>query len=196
MGERALPPVVIVDQEGRAWDVTVAVRRYGFDPDRFLFGFGAFSTPPLVLPALAAPGDSTYPAPADSFDVAGLVVGTEARAYPLGTLLGFEVVDDVAASVPVAIVYQPVAGDLFAVNRVSEGTALTLSASGWIYADRSVLFDWETGSMWYRLPGRPGLTAIAGPLADHVLVPLALERTSWPDWRARHPDTRVLPPAG
>ncbi len=192
--DRPLDPIVIVDQDGRSWDITLAVRRYGFDPAGFRFGLGASNTPPLLLPVLAAPGDSGYPAPGDSFDVAGLVLDADVRAYDLGLLLGFEVVDDVAAARAIAVVYQPAAGDLFAVNRVSDGVALTLSASGWVYGDRSVLFDWETGSLWYRLSGRPGLTAVDGPLVGHVLTPVPVERAAWRDWHARHPDSRVLPP--
>ena len=45
-----------------------------------------------------------------------------------------------------------------------------------------MLYDYETETLWYPLPGTRGLTGVAGPLKDKVLSELASVRSSWRDW--------------
>jgi len=189
-----LDPIEIIDQDGRHWDVSRAVRQFGFRADHFLFGQGAFSSPPLILPRMFVLGDPKFPAPTDSFEVAGTVVAGTPSAYDTARLLGFEVADDVVGSRAVAVVYRPLLDDVFPYTRVTDGKTLTLSASGWVYNNQSVLFDYETNSLWYRLDGTKGLTCIGGAFVGNVLAELPVVRTTWPLWLLLHPTTRVLPP--
>jgi len=52
------------------------------------------------------------------------------------------------------------------------------------------MFDQETASLWSSLTGKP----VVGPLVELglELTALPVVTTTWGEWRARHPDTRVL----
>ncbi len=61
-------------------------------------------------------------------------------------------------------------------SRKIDGQTLTLAPSGWTYRRTFVLYDYETETLWYPLPGTEGLTGIAGPLQGRVLPPLEAQR--------------------
>jgi len=86
--------VFAVDNVGKAWDVTHAVKFYGMNIDSLNFGIGQDAFPPVLSPLFLSPGDPGYPNPSDNFKVLGFNLGTEKRAYKLQTLIGHEVVDD------------------------------------------------------------------------------------------------------
>jgi hypothetical protein len=77
-------------------------------------------------------------------------------------------------------------------SREIDDKILTLSASGWTYDHTFVLFDYETESMWYHLPGQTGLTGISGVYADRVLPEFASTMTRWNNWKAQNPETKML----
>jgi hypothetical protein len=72
------------------------------------------------------------------------------------------------------------------------GLVLDLGASGWTYHDVFVLYDRETGSLWFPYPEDGGLRAIAGPLENRVLKAQRGTAASWEDWSRDHPGTLVL----
>ncbi len=191
--ETRVERVVITDQDGRGWDVTQAVVRYGFEPRRFLFGLGASRITPFVLPMMAAPADSGYPAPDDTLAVIG-VDGSPPRAYRIADLLDVEVADDTLAGTPFAVVVRPLFtdNDPAVYARVLDGDTLTLSASGWVYDAQSVLFDIESGSMWYRLAGESHLTCIAGLHFTGRLPPRPFTVQPWQQWHGAHPGSLFM----
>lgn len=69
---------------------------------------------------------------------------------------------------------------------------LDLGASGWTYHDVFVLYDSQTGSIWYPYPEDGGLRAIDGPLEGRVLNVRGGELSSWRDWSRGHPGSLVL----
>ena len=75
-------------------------------------------------------------------------------------------------------------------GREIEGRTLTIAPSGWTYENVFVLYDKETGSLWY--PDRRGLTSIQGELFGRRLPKLSSEDTSWGAWVADHPDSAIL----
>ena len=77
-------------------------------------------------------------------------------------------------------------------SREIDDKILTLSASGWTYDHTFVLFDYETESMWYHLPGQTGLTGISGVYADRVLPEFTSTMTRWNNWKAQNPETKML----
>jgi hypothetical protein len=77
-------------------------------------------------------------------------------------------------------------------SRVIGDTVLTLSASGWTYDDTFVLFDYETESMWYHLPGQDGLTGISGFFADHHLNEFNSAFTRWNTWKQNFQNSKFL----
>jgi hypothetical protein len=69
---------------------------------------------------------------------------------------------------------------------------LTLSASGWTYKNTFVLYDHQTESLWYHLPGTDGLTCISGFYEDLVLGEFPSTKTRWHTWKQMHPDTKIM----
>lgn len=81
-------------------------------------------------------------------------------------------------------------------SRTLDGEQLELAASGWTYGeDRNsslfVLMDKQTESLWFPMDrdGVHGLVGISGEHTDRFLPEAdQLERTTWAQWRERHPD--------
>jgi hypothetical protein len=81
--------------------------------------------------------------------------------------------------------------DLAAVySRTIDGRTLTLVPSGWTYQRTFVLYDRETGSLWY--PFKDGLKGIQGVYFERWLPKIASDDTRWRDWKARHPHSRIM----
>jgi len=75
-------------------------------------------------------------------------------------------------------------------NREIDGHSLTLSPSGWTYKRTFVLYDRETGSLWF--PDSKGLLAIQGKYFQRRLPKIPFEETVWRNWSAKHPDSKIL----
>lgn len=75
-------------------------------------------------------------------------------------------------------------------SREIDGKVLTLSPSGWTYKYTFVLYDKETGSLWY--PYRKGLMGIQGKYFKRWLPVVESEDTRWDDWQESHPHSRIL----
>jgi hypothetical protein len=81
--------------------------------------------------------------------------------------------------------------DLAAVySREIDGKTLTLAPSGWTYDYTFVLYDKETGTMWY--PYRKGLMGIQGVYFKRWLPKRSSSDTEWRKWREDHADTLIL----
>ena len=77
-------------------------------------------------------------------------------------------------------------------SREIEGEILTLSASGWTYNNTFVLYDYETESIWYHMPGDRCLTCISGLYADKRLPEFESIQIRWSNWIELFPETRIL----
>ncbi len=80
-------------------------------------------------------------------------------------------------------------------SRTLDETTLTLAASGWTYEDTFVLYDHETGSMWFPFEGEDGVWrfhGIAGEHAGRVLEALPHSRALWHDWLEVHPGSALM----
>ncbi len=77
-------------------------------------------------------------------------------------------------------------------SREIDGRVLTLSASGWVYIDTFVLYDYETGSLWYHLEGTDGLTCIGGFYRDRHLQEYPATFIRWNQWKKRYPHTKLV----
>ena len=74
-------------------------------------------------------------------------------------------------------------------SRQIDGRNLTLAPSGWTYNNTFVLYDKETGSLWY--PGEKGLMGIQGHYFNRLLPEIKSEDTNLGQWIDKHPQTRV-----
>lgn len=95
-------PIFITDRMGEDWDISTAVRKYGYERDRFDYGLGLFVIRPIIDPGVARPGDPAYPRPDDGMPVIGITVRGEARAYPVAPMSSHEVANDTIAGVHLA----------------------------------------------------------------------------------------------
>jgi hypothetical protein len=75
-------------------------------------------------------------------------------------------------------------------SRQIDGRKLTLVPSGWTYDSTFVLYDKETGSLWY--PYRKGLMGIQGVYFKRWLPKLSYQDTKWQEWVKKHPDSRIM----
>jgi hypothetical protein len=75
-------------------------------------------------------------------------------------------------------------------SRTIDGQTLTLVPSGWTYKDTFVLYDRETGTLWY--PYRKGLQGIQGKYFEKWLKKLPSDDTTWKRWQKKHPESEIL----
>jgi hypothetical protein len=115
--------------------------------------------------------------------------GGQAKAYPVRILMWHEVVNDRVGGEPVTVTYCPLCNTGVAFRRPTiDGELLDFGTSGRLFHSNLVMYDRQTGTYW----SQATLEAIVGPLAGRRLEFLPAQLVSWGDWRAAHPDGRVL----
>jgi hypothetical protein len=75
-------------------------------------------------------------------------------------------------------------------SRELEGETLTIVPSGWTYKNTFVLYDRETGTMWY--PYRKGLKGIQGTHFEKWLPKVPSMDTQLRKWLKKYPDSKIL----
>ncbi len=75
-------------------------------------------------------------------------------------------------------------------SREIDGQILNLVPSGWTYNYTFVLYDRETGSLWF--PYRKGLMGIQGKYFKRWLPKIASEDTIWGKWIKKYPNSKIL----
>jgi hypothetical protein len=184
--------IFIIDESGKAWEVTHAANEYGFQPDQFHYGLGPFAIKPIQKPKFFYPGDENYPSNVEAHSIIAFHLTGFSRAYALHIMKRFEVANDMYLMTPVAVCFCPLANLTAVYDRKIDGTTLTLSASGWTYRNTFVLYDYETESLWYPLEGTEGLTCISGFYADKKLKELTSSKIRWNEWVKDHPKSSFL----
>jgi len=97
--------IFIVDRTGKKWDITHAVEKYGFDPDKFEYGLGPMAIPPILNPEMLSPGDDGYPQDTGRFTILGTELNGDVRAYPLTVMIRHEIVNEQFGDAHVAVAY-------------------------------------------------------------------------------------------
>ena len=147
--------------------------------------------PALDDPVLttAAEGD-WYP---DDRVVFGLVIGTDEVALPRNIMEVHEMVNMTIGGRRLGIPYCTLCGSAQAyyTDSVPAGIAVpVLRTSGLLVRSNKVMYDLETGSVLDTFTGQ----ALSGPLQDAglVLEQATVVVTTWGEWRAAHPATRIV----
>lgn len=122
--------------------------------------------------------------------VISLIVGGEARAYPLRVLMWHEIVNDVVAGIPVAVTYCPPCNTSIVFDRRLDGRTLDFGTTGKLRHSDLVMYDRQTESWWQQFGG----DAIVGELAGRSLEILPSRLESFASFRERAPGGRVLIP--
>jgi hypothetical protein len=147
--------------------------------------------PALIDPATTdAGGGDWYP---DEGIVFGVVVGADARAYPLHMMEFHELVNDAVGGRRIAVPYCTLcrSAQAYLTDRVP-GTSerVEMRTSGLLFRSNKMMFDLHTGSLFEAFTGR----AVSGPLraAGVTLEMISVRTATWGDWKAAHPDTTIV----
>jgi len=122
--------------------------------------------------------------------VLALIVGDDARAYPLRVLIWHEIVNDTVGRIPVAVTYCPLCNTALVFDRRLDGRVLTFGTTGKLRHSDLVMYDRETESWWQQYGG----VAILGELAGARLDELPARLEGLDAFRRRAPDGRLLVP--
>eukprot|EP00439_Symbiodinium_sp_Y106_P089503 s1_g2039.t1 len=145
--------------------------------------------PALTNPELIEAADADYLT--DDELVFGVSINGDVRAYPLRIMDWHEMFNDVIGGVPVSLAYCTLcaSGILFDTRR-PDGSNFTFGSSGFLYRSNKLMYDHQTQSLWNQFTGRPVVGRLAGADIELKTFPVAI--TSWKDWRAANPTTKVL----
>lgn len=146
--------------------------------------------PSLDNPPMIAASEADYLLEDDL--VFGVEINGDVRAYPLRIMGWHEMFNDTIGGVPVALAYCTLcgAGILFETQVENRKQPFVFGSSGLLYRSNKLMFDRETNSLWNQFTGKP----VVGALKDSGIA-LAIRPntiTTWKDWKASHPDTKVL----
>lgn len=147
--------------------------------------------PALDDPTLTAAAEgSWYP---DDRIVFGLVIGTDEVALPRNIMEIHEMVNMTIGGRRLGIPYCTLCGSAQAyfTDSAPVGVAVpVLRTSGLLVRSNKVMYDLETSSVLDTFTGR----ALSGPLQDAgvVLEQATVVVTTWGEWKAAHPLTRIV----
>ncbi|MBI4220532.1 MAG: DUF3179 domain-containing protein [Chloroflexi bacterium] len=71
-----------------------------------------------------------------------------------------------------------------------DGKTWRFGTSGFLYQSNKLMYDPQTNSLWHALTGEPVIGTLARSGLKLTILPITT--TTWSEWRAAHPDTRVL----
>lgn len=153
-------------------------------------GVAVEGIPALDNPTMISAAAATYLNPDDR--VFGVEINGDVRAYPLRIANWHEMVNDVVGGVPVSLAYCTLcgAGILFDGRVAGRDRPFTFGSSGLLYRSNKLMYDRQTDSLWNQFTGRPVMGRLTGSGIELRVLPVTL--TTWRQWRARHPGTRVL----
>lgn len=153
-------------------------------------GVAVDGIPALDNQTMIAAAAATYLNPDDR--VFGVEINGDVRAYPLRIANWHEMVNDVVGGVPVSLAYCTLcgAGILYDGRIAGRDRPFTFGSSGLLYRSNKLMYDRQTDSLWNQFTGRPVMGRLTGSGIELRVLPVAL--TSWRQWQARHPSTRVL----
>jgi len=112
----------------------------------------------------------------------------DARAYPLQILTWHEIINDVVGDVPVTVTFCPLCNTGIAFERTFEGQVLDFGTTGRLRFSNLIMYDRQTETWWQQASG----DGIAGEFAGRKLTFLPASIIGWADFRAAHPEGKVL----
>jgi len=143
--------------------------------------------PLVVKPALVTSDIHSDPPDEDS-RVLGLTVGAVPRAYPIGLLDRFEVVNDSVPGTAFVVARCALTGITAVYDREVAGRLLEFHNSGALWRDTLVLRDRATGTYWSIATG----DALSGPLAGERLRSIPAVVTRAAEWQRAFPESLYM----
>jgi hypothetical protein len=124
----------------------------------------------------------------DRSPVISLVVGGDARAYPLAVLMWHEIANDTLGETPVVVTFCPLCNTALVFEREFDGVVHDFGTTGNLRFSDLVMYDRQTESWWQQATGE----AIVGELTGKRLTFLPAQIVSLADFETAHPDGDVL----
>jgi Protein of unknown function (DUF3179) len=149
-------------------------------------GPGKDGIPAIDEPRFLAAEDVDFLEPDEP--VIALEVEGETRGYPIQVLIWHEIVNDDIAGVPVAVTFCPLCNTAIVFDRRLRGRTFDFGTTGNLRQSDLVMYDRQTESWWQQFGGR----ALVGELTGSKLEQLPARIVAWRDFRAEHPDAKVL----
>jgi hypothetical protein len=115
--------------------------------------------------------------------VISLVIGDDARAYPLSILIWHEIVNDIVGGTPVAVTYCPLCNSSLVFERTVDNRVLDLGTTGKLRNSDLVMYDRQTESWWQQFGG----DAIVGVMSGKHLRLVQSHLESFDHFRQRFP---------
>lgn len=141
--------------------------------------------PPIYGPEFLSADETDLPS--DEL-IIGLNINGDARAYPAGLLYHREMVNDTVGGVPVLVTWCPLCYTALVHERRVDGSAAVFGNQGALYKGAMTWYDHATGSVWSQPLGE----AIAGPHVGSSLHLMPSQLTTWGQWLAANPSSRIL----
>lgn len=166
-----------------------------FSPDLYRLGPGEMilAADDDAIPAIFAEDELYLDAErgsrewADQELVIGVEINGDARAFPVRLMSSHEIVNDTIGGAPVAVTWCPLCFSAIVFDRRLD-RELTFGVSGYLFKNNLVMYDHQTNTYWSQLLAQ----GIRGPLRGTELDLLPSRMITWGEWKALHPDTRVL----
>ena len=124
--------------------------------------------------------------------VISVVVGEEARAWPLRILTWHEIVNDEVNGKPLTVTFCPLCNTGIVFEREIDGVILDFGVTGKLRNSDLVMYDRQTESWWQQFTGQ----AIVGAMNGTQLVAWPSRLESFDRFRERHPGGMVQVPGG
>lgn len=124
----------------------------------------------------------------DNDEVLAISMNGVAKAYPIRIMNYHEIVNDVFGDKSVIVTFCPLCGSGVAFLGSIGGKNHTFGVSGLLYNSDVLLYDRQTQSLWSQLIGK----AVSGPSVGKGIELVAMEQTTWADWKSRYPKSLVL----
>jgi len=148
--------------------------------------------PALTNPDLIAADQADYITKKEL--VFGISINGDTRAYPYRFMDWHEMLNDTIGDVPVSLAYCTLCGSgiLYKTKINPNEEPIIFGSSGFLYRSNKLMYDQKTNSLWNHFSGKPVVGKLVGSNIKLEVLPLVT--TTWGEWLAKHPDTKVMSP--
>ena len=126
--------------------------------------------------------------------VFGISINGDTRAYPYRFMDWHEMLNDTIGGVSVSLAYCTLCGSgiLYKTKINPDEEAIIFGSSGFLYRSNKLMYDQKTHSLWNQFTGQPVVGKLVNSNIELEVLPLVT--TTWGEWLAKHPDTKVMSP--
>ena len=149
-------------------------------------GPGRDGIPAIDEPRFVSVAEADFLKPKEP--VIELVLGGDARAYPIQILVWHEIVNDEFDGLPVAVTFCPLCHTAIVFDRRVDGRTLDFGTTGNLRSSDLIMYDRQTESWWQQFGGR----ALVGELTGKRLEQLPARIVAWREFARAHPEGEVL----